>query len=179
MQITNTNARFGIVAIFFHWLMAFLLIGLVALGLYMKRVPVSVEKLQYYGWHKEFGILVLMLVIVRLTWRLANATPSLIELPWWEKYPAQVVHYLFYIFMFALPITGWLMTSAAGLPVSFFGLFALPNFVAPDDHLRHLLAQVHKWLAYGLIATFCLHVVASLKHHFINQDNILRRMLWP
>lgn len=179
MQIKNTANRFGIIAILFHWVIAILIIGMLCVGLYMKQLPIGLEKLQWYGLHKEFGILILMLVIVRLTWRIINVTPSLAALPAWEKYSARAVHYAFYFFMFAMPITGWMMTSAAGLPPSFFGLFTLPSLVAPDDHLRHLLAETHKYLAFALIATVCLHIAAALKHQLMDKDNILRRMLWP
>lgn len=177
MRIKNSEERFGIVSILLHWLIALLLIGLVTLGLYMTWIPISATKLKLYGWHKEFGILALMLVIVRITWRLSNSNPSLAKLPTWEKIAARTVHWLFYVFMFALPISGWLITSAAGLPVSFFGLFLLPNLVAADETLRSLFEEIHEWLGYGLIATFCLHVSAALKHHFINKDDILRRMI--
>ena len=79
--------------------------------------------------------------------------------------------------MFALPITGWLITSAAGLPASFFGLITLPNLVAPNEELRLLFQQVHQWLGYALIAVIGLHAAAALKHHFIDKDDILRRMI--
>lgn len=179
MQLKNTQNNFGWIAIIFHWLMAILILGLLGVGLYMKRLPVGLEKLQLYGWHKSFGILVLMLVIVRICWRSINVTPSLANLPAWEKYSARAVHYAFYFFMLAIPLSGWLMTSAAGLAPSIFGLFTLPNLVGPDDHLRHLLAQTHKYLAFALIATVCLHIAAALKHQLIDKDVILRRMLWP
>ena len=177
MRIKNTEEHFGLISIVFHWVMALLLIGMVILGLYMTGVPISAQKLKLYRWHKEFGILILMLVIVRITWRLSAVNPSLAALPTWEKLAARTVHWLFYLFMFALPISGWLITSAAGLPVSFFGLFLLPNLIPADENSRLLLEGVHEWLAYGLIATFCLHVAAALKHHFINKDDILRRMI--
>lgn len=177
MQIKNSESRFGMIAILLHWAMALLMIGLVVLGLYMKRVPVGLFKLKLYGWHKEYGILILMLAIARLAWRLTNVNPSLAMLSRFEIIAARAVHWAFYGFMFALPITGWMMTSAAGLAPSFFGLFTLPNIIAPDNHLRILLKEIHEWLAYGLIFTFCGHVGAALKHHFINHDNILRRML--
>lgn len=179
MLAKNTPTHFGAVAIFLHWLMAILVIGLLCLGLYMTGLPVSLQKLKFYGWHKEFGVLVFMLVIVRLAWRLSNLTPTLANLPWWEKLGARAMHYAFYIFLFAMPITGWLMSSAAGLPVSFFGLFTLPVVIGADDHLRALLAEIHKWLAYGLIAAIAGHTAAAFKHHFIDQDDILRRMLKP
>jgi len=176
MLLKNSTTHFGKIAIILHWIMALILICLLILGLYMVRLPIGLEKLKMYGWHKEYGILALMLVIVRLTWRITNKIPEL-NIPLLEKIAARAVHWLFYVFMFALPITGWFITSAAGLPVSFFGLFVLPNLVSPDPQSLALYQQIHKWLGYGLIATFFLHSAAALKHHFINKDDILRRML--
>jgi cytochrome b561 len=175
----NTTSRFGIIAILLHWTMAILIIGLLALGLYMTRIPVSLHKLEYFGWHKEFGLLALLLVIVRLTWRLTNTLPSLASIPPLEEFAARATHWAFYVFMFALPITGWMLTSAAGLPVSFFGWFVLPNLVDANESTFLTLTQIHAWLGYGLIATFCLHTAGALKHHFINKDEILKRMLKP
>jgi cytochrome b561 len=177
MRFRNTSDQYGIIAMLLHWIMAVLFIGMVIVGLYMTHIPVSLLKLKLYDWHKEFGILILMLAMVRIVWRLNNIRSSLTELPWWEAFAARAVHWAFYGFMFALPITGWLMTSAAGLAPSFFGLFVLPNLVAPDHGLKKLFETVHQWLAYGLIAAFCAHVGAALKHHWIDRDGILRRML--
>lgn len=177
MQIKNSGTRFGIVAIALHWLVAFLIIGLLALGLYMVTLPISLEKLRLYGWHKEYGLLVLFLALFRIIWRLCNQLPELESLPWLEKIAARSMHWAFYLFMFAMPITGWLITSAAGLPASFFGLFTLPNLVAPGEQSRILFQWVHHWLGYALIAAILLHTAAALKHHFINRDNILRRMV--
>lgn len=176
MQIKNTEMSYGSMAIFLHWIMAVLLIALLALGLYMVGLPISLEKLKLYGWHKEYGILALILVMIRIIWRIINLTPRL-SLSLLEKIAARTVHWAFYGFMFALPISGWLITSAAGLPVSFFGWFVLPNLVAPNENLMQLFQEIHKWLGYGLIATLVLHVCAALKHHFYNKDDILRRML--
>lgn len=179
MLIKNTTDRFGIVAILLHWIIAILIIGMLTLGLYMTELPIGLEKLKFYGWHKEFGILILMLVIVRFIWRLSNLTPTLAILPWWEKLGARIMHWALYGFMFAMPMTGWLMSSAAGLSVSFFGLFTLPNFVMPNEQLFKLLAEIHEWLGFGLIAAIIGHTAAALKHRFIDKDNILRRILWP
>jgi len=176
MQFTNTDNRFGVVTIFLHWLMAIIIIGLLIVGLYMVALPISYTKLKLYGWHKEYGLLILGLVIFRLLWRLININPRL-SLPIWEKIAARSVHWAFYGFMFAMPITGWLITSAAGLPASFFGLFVLPNLIAPNEESRVLFEAIHKWVGYGLIVTILLHASAALKHHFIDKDDILRRML--
>ncbi|MBL7478884.1 cytochrome b [Legionella bononiensis] len=176
MHIKNTSSGFGIVAISLHWIIAFLIIGLLILGLYMVNLPISLEKLKLYGWHKEYGFLVLFLAIIRIIWRLSNQMPEL-ALPLLEKIAARSMHWAFYCFMFAMPITGWLITSSAGLPASFFGLFTLPNLVAPDEHNRVLFEWIHEWLGYALIGAIMLHTAAALKHHFINKDDILRRML--
>ena len=178
MLITNREDRYGIVAILLHWIMAVLIIGLLVEGIYMVRIPVSLQKLQLFGWHKELGVLVFMLVTCRLMWRLGNITPeleSVLTVP--ELFAARTVHYLFYVCMFLMPVTGWLLTASAGLPVSFFGLFVIPNPIAPNEQSMALYTSIHKWLGYFLILLICGHVSAALKHHFINKDNVLRRML--
>jgi cytochrome b561 len=178
MQIKNSELRYGLMAISFHWVMAVLIIGMLALGLYMVGMPISLQKLRFYGLHKEFGLLVLFLVIFRFGWRLANIDPNLpADMPVWQQWAARLVQWALIGFMFAMPITGWLLTSAAGLAPSFFGLFTLPVLISPNDDLRQLLGEVHKWLAYGLIAAICAHAGAALHHHFINKDDVLRRML--
>jgi cytochrome b561 len=176
MILKNSDNRFGLIAILFHWIMAILIIGMLTLGLYMVTLSVSLEKLKLYGWHKEYGLLILGLVLFRLFWRLINITPQL-SLPWLEIFAARMVHWAFYVFMLAMPLTGWLMSSASGVSVSFFGLFTLPNLVSANETLRPLFKATHHWLGYGLIALILLHTAAALKHHFINKDDILRRMI--
>jgi len=120
--------------------------------------------------------LVLFLAIFRLVWRLGNQLPEL-ALPLLEKIAARSMHWAMYGFMFAMPITGWLISSSAGITVSFFGLFSMPNLVAPDPQNLDLFKWIHEWLAYALIAAIGLHTAAALKHHFIDKDDILKRML--
>ncbi len=176
MRILNNKDRYGFVAIFLHWFVALLIIGLLIMGLYMVGLPISLQKLKLYGWHKEYGLMVLGLALIRIVWRLSNMVPEL-SLPKIEKIAARTVHWAFYGFMFAMPISGWVITSAAGLPASFFGLFTLPDLVTPNEEIRQLFQEIHQWLGYGLIATICLHVAGALKHHFIDRDDILRRIL--
>jgi cytochrome b561 len=120
---------------------------------------------------------VLALFFLRMIWRFINITPLLSFLPKWEFIAARLTHWTFYLLIFALPMSGWLMSSASGLPVSFFGLFVLPDLVSPNESLRHFFQLIHEWLGYAIIALICLHVAAALKHHFINKDDIMRRML--
>jgi len=178
LPIKNTLGRYGLVTMILHWLMALIIIGLLIVGLYMVDLPFGMKRLRFYGWHKEFGILILMLVCIRLAWRMGNMTPPMpVEMPRWQHVAAVAVHYAFYFLMVALPITGWMISSASGLSVSFFGLFVLPDLITPNEHWRILLSQIHKWLAYGLIAAICGHMGAALLHHFYYKDDILRRML--
>jgi cytochrome b561 len=170
-------------AITLHWVMAAILIALVALGLYMVRLPdvgFDTTKIGLILYHKEFGILVLALVILRLAWRVTNALPRLVEnLPDWQKVVARFVHLCFYGLMFSLPITGWLMSSAAGFPVSFFGLFDLPDLIPYNDYLFQVFIAVHKWLGYALIPLIIIHAGAALRHHLVFRDDTLRKMLRP
>ena len=179
MLIKNTERRFGLISIALHWIIALLMIALIIVGLYMTRIPISAWKLKLFRWHKEFGMLVLMLALVRLTWRLINPVPSLSNLPLWEIIAARLAHYAFYGFMFLLPITGLLLSSAAGIPGVFFGLFVFPDMIDPNESLRLAFTNYHAWLSYLLIALLSVHIAASFKHHFINKDDILKRILWP
>lgn len=179
LKIKNDKTGYGLLAILLHWLIAAIVITMLIIGLYMTDLPLGTEKLKWYGLHKSIGIIILMLISIRLIWRLMNITPSLGNLPRWEKFAARTVHWAFYVFLFAMPLSGWMMSSAAGLTVSFFGWFNLPNFVPENETLFHFMETAHTWLAYGLIATICLHVAAALKHSLIDQDDILLRMLKP
>jgi cytochrome b561 len=179
--IENTEDRYGVVAILLHWLMAFLIIGLAALGLYMVTLPdvgFNTKKITLILLHKEFGLSVLALLAVRLAWRLTHVLPQLAaHLPDWQKVTARFVHLCFYALMFALPVTGWLMSSAAGIPVSFFGLFMLPDLLPHNEYLFHRFIDIHKWFGYGLIFFIFVHVGAALRHHFVFKDDTLRKML--
>jgi cytochrome b561 len=181
-RIENTPSGYGLVAVSFHWLVAALIIMLSVLGLYMVGLPdvgFSKEKILLILFHKELGMLILMLVALRWIWRLCNVLPELVgHLPDWQKITARFVHLCFYGLMFALPVTGWLMSSAAGIPVSFFGLFTLPDPIARDDALFRTLIDVHKFLGYVTIALIFVHAGAALRHHFHFEDDTLRKM-WP
>lgn len=181
-QLQNTEQRYGAVAIALHWLMAAALVALLTMGLYMVRLPdvgFDTRKIVLIIYHKEFGLLVFALATVRLVWRVGNALPALVRtLPEWQKVAARFVHLCFYGLMFALPITGLLMSSAAGIPVSLFGLFNLPDLVPYSDHRFRALIEIHRWLAYSLIACIVIHAGAALRHHFVFKDETLKKM-WP
>jgi len=176
MKLKNSEWGFGAMAMGLHWLMAVLIIGMLGIGIYMVNIPISLQKLKLYGWHKEFGFLILALALFRLYWRLININPRL-SLPLLERVAARLVHWAFYGFMLAIPLTGWLLTSATGIPTSFFGLLTIPNLIGPNKELLSWFSSIHGWLSYALIAAICMHTLAALKHHFYDKDDILRRML--
>jgi len=173
--------RYGAVAMVLHWLMALVLSALFALGLYMTRLPdvgFDTWKISLILYHKELGIVALMLVVLRLVWRVGNALPRLVEnLPGWQKVAARFVHLCFYALMLALPLTGWLMSSATGIPVPVLGLFTLPDLVPYDDRLYHALNDAHRYIGYALLVCMAAHIGAALRHHFLLRDNTLRKML--
>ena len=180
-QLQNSERRYGTVAMALHWLMALLLTALLALGLYMTRLPdvgFDTWKIRLILYHKQLGIVALTLVALRLLWRVGNVLPDLVEtLPDWQKVVARFVHLCFYALMIALPLTGWLMSSATGIPVSVLGLFTLPDLVPYDDRLFHTLVDVHRYLGYALIVCMAAHIGAALRHHLLLRDNTLKKML--
>jgi cytochrome b561 len=177
----NTTRRYGTVAMALHWVMAVLVIGLVALGLYMTSLPdagFDKLKIQLFVQHKQFGMLALFLVLARLAWRFGNRLPRLVEgMPEWQQVAARFVHLCFYALLVALPLTGWLMSSAAGIPVNFFQLGYLPDLIGFNDYRFELLVTAHKALGYTLIAFILVHAGAALQHHFVDRDETLRNML--
>lgn len=179
MQLKNTRKSYGILSIFLHWIMTVLIIGLFLLGLWMMDLT------YYDAWyitapnlHRSFGMLALMLVIFRLIWRLTNPLPEGVVKKW-EQYMARVVHRLFYLLIFTVIISGYLITTADGQAVSVFGWFDVPAIIYGFDNQEDLAGNVHEVSAYILMAFIVLHTLAALKHHFINQDSTLRRMLRP
>src|SRR6185369_4090815 len=173
--------RYGIVAVALHWLMAIVLTVLVVMGLYMASLPdvgFDTRKIVLILYHKQIGMFALALVLLRLGWRVGHALPALVEtLLDWQKVAARLVHLCLYALMFALPVTGWLMSSAAGFPVSLLDLFDLPDLVPKDDYLFQDFVQAHKWSGYALIALTVVHAGAALMHHFVDRDETLKKML--
>lgn len=178
MQIKNNAKQYGFVAKFLHWLMFLLIAGLLTLGLIMTDMKMSPDTLKLYGLHKSFGFTVLVLVTLRLLWKFKNISPTLpVNMRAIEKLVARAAHWLLYALMFAMPLSGWMMSSAAGFPVSVFGLFVLPDLVTPDQELKHLLQETHELLGYALMVVAGLHILAALMHHFYHKNNVLRSML--
>lgn len=176
-QPPSSTKRYGAVAIAFHWLLALAIICSFCVGLYMADLPFSLTRLKLYNWHKWAGVSILLLSALRLLWRLANKPPADLPMPAWQARAAHLTHGLLYLLFFAVPLAGWAYSSATGFPIVWFGMIPLPDFVPKDKALAETLKELHKYLAYGLAALVLAHIGAALKHHFIDRDDILKRML--
>jgi cytochrome b561 len=172
------NNSYTAIAKFFHWGMALVIAGLMALGFVMTDLPLSPDKLQYYAWHKWAGVSVFMLVWLRLLWRAFNPPPAYPNSmsPWLQRV-AHLGHVALYGLMIAIPLSGWLFSSAKGVQTVWFGVLPLPDLLEKDKELAHLLQEVHESLNYLLLFLLAGHVGAALKHHWVDKDDILKRML--
>lgn len=172
------NESYTRTAISLHWIIAILIFAGWGLGLYMHELPASPMKLRYFSWHKWIGVSVFLLAIVRAAWLAAHPTPALPRaMPPMQQRLAHLSHGLLYFLMFAVPVSGWLMSSAKGVQTVYFGIVPLPDLVPKNKELGHTLKEVHEFLAYSLAVLVALHAAAALKHHFIDRDNVLTRML--
>ena len=177
-MLANSADAWGAPAKFFHWTVALLIVVQIGLGLAAALWRLSPLKLELFVWHKSTGMLILVLMLARLAWRLANRSPALPpQTPAWERYAAHASHVLLYVLAVALPLSGWVINSAAGVPFSIFWLVPLPAIVAPDERLEELAKLVHFSLLVALCLVLALHIAAALRHHFVKRNAILIRML--
>jgi len=178
MQLRNSTLRWGSIAQFLHWLIFFLVITQFILASIAADLPLGMRKLAVLARHKSVGITIFVLVVLRLAWRWSNPTPPLPSgLKPYERVLAAVTHAGLYVLLLAMPLTGWIMSSARNFPVSWFSLFQLPDLVKPNQAVYRAMVQTHLALAWTLVLTVGLHVLAALKHHFVLRDDVLRRML--
>jgi len=171
--------RYTRTAVALHWLIALLIIFAFAIGLSMTAIEgVTPAKLKYYAWHKWVGVTVLGFACLRLLWRLARPAPPYPDsMPRWQQGAAHGLHGLLYLLMFAVPLSGYFYTLAAGVPVVYLGWWQLPVLIEKNQELKEVLKQVHYALNMTLLAAVVLHVAATLKHVFIDRDGIFKRML--
>jgi cytochrome b561 len=164
-------------AVALHWLLALFIACGFTLGAYMVDLHASPTKVRLFAYHKWIGITVLGLVLIRSAWRLTHRPPAELPMPRWQRLTARATHYLLYLLMIVTPVCGWLYSSATGYPVVYLKLWQLPDLVHKNKQLADVLAEVHGDLAWALLWLVVLHSAAALKHHFIDHDSTLRRML--
>lgn len=177
--------RYTGVAIGFHWLIAALIISMLAIGKWMTELDIENPlRFTLTQWHKSFGVAVLIFSLFRLIWRATHKPPAAISGPAWEKKAASVTHTLFYVLLFTVPLAGWLMVSASPLniPTVLFQTLPWPHIPLPGlseqntEQLAGLFHLLHELAANLLLALVLLHIGAALRHHFILKDGILKRM---
>ncbi|MEO3711410.1 MULTISPECIES: cytochrome b [Roseateles] len=177
MNLPTRTPRYTATAMALHWLLAVAIVGAFGMGLYMSDLPLSPTRLKLFNWHKWAGVTILALSALRLLWRLGHRPPADLPMPAWQARAAHAVHFLLYLAFFAVPLSGWAYSSAAGFPIVWFGVLPLPDFVPVDKPLAHQLKELHELLAWGLALLVLAHVAAALKHHLIDKDGLLLRMM--
>lgn len=179
MQWRNTPDRYGHLSVLIHWLIALTVYGMFGLGLWMVTLG------YYDGWyhkapelHKSIGMIVLLVMVVRVLWRfISPPPPPLASYSKVTRVSAVAAHLLLYVLLFAILLSGYLISTADGKPVSVFGLFDVPATLSDFGAQADLAGTLHLWLAWGVVVLSVLHGLAALKHHLIDKDVTLKRML--
>ena len=177
------NSVYTQFARYLHWAVAGLIVLQYVLANWaevLEENDAALRQLAVLANHKSVGMTILMLAMVRLAWRFKHKPPALPEsLPDWQRMSAHTAHWLLYGFLFALPLSGWLMSSASAYTVSWFNLFSFPDLVAPNPELKETFEEIHELLTTLLLVTAVVHIVAALLHRFRDHNDILQRMLSP
>lgn len=178
MPLKNTQEQWGSISKTLHWLVVALILTMAWLGLTMGDLPTGVDKVATYALHKSIGITILGLVIVRLLWRLYAGTPTPVAgTPRVLARVASLAHAGLYTLLLAMPISGWLLNSASGYPLQWFGLVNLPAIAGRELALRELTGDIHAWLFWALAMLAVLHAAAAFYHHLFVRDTTLARIL--
>ena len=194
MALRNSATGWGWLARLLHWSMAVVILGLLVMGFYIAEILTDKDsdtvmlKFDLVQDHKSWGFVAFALACVRIIWRLVNRAPDLPDsMGRFERLLAHMGHYGLYVCMFLMPVSGWLMASASPytnpdayirIKNKVFGLFELPDpFEYGTEELTAVFANIHAFAAIGLVVLLLGHVAAALKHHFVNRDTVLTRML--
>ena len=169
--------RYNRLAIALHWITAALIVANLALGLSMVPMRISPAKLHAYLWHKSIGTSVFLLTALRLAWRAVRGHPAPVPMPAWQTRAAWWSHATLYVLLLAIPLSGWLYSSATGVQVVYLGLVPLPNLVPKDKALGDALRLVHVGLNSSLALVAVVHIAAAIKHQWVDRDGTLARML--
>jgi cytochrome b561 len=178
MTFRNPIDRWGAISQAFHWLIVLLIIVMAYLGLTMVDLANTPHKARLYTLHKSIGLTILVLVSLRLLWRLyAGAPRTLDTMPKWQARTAAFTHWALYALLFAMPISGWILNSSTGFPLRWFNLVNLPAIAARSEALNALAKSWHEALFWALIVLALMHAAAAFYHHLFQHDDTLTRML--
>ncbi len=178
MQLKDTTDTFGLSSILFHWVTALLIIGLFIMGQILEEMPRGPEKGELMDLHKSLGMLLLILVFVRLAWRImqgfpqaANSSATFLNIV------SRLWHWALLIIIVAIPVSGFISSDAGFSDVPFFGLFTFPDIVSFDHQLHEQFEDIHVVLTKIIVPLVLIHVLAAFKHHFWDKDATLKRMI--
>jgi len=177
MSIYNTKISYGSVSKLLHWTISIALIFMIVIGFYLKELSRFYTNIGML--HKSIGLILLAAMLVRFLWRCQNMSPVLpASVPRWQVRTSNFTHYVLYFLVFTMIFSGWVMSSAAGKAPNFFGMFLAPMpYIPLSTSLKIFGRNVHYYFGWILVALITLHILAAFKHHFINKDGVLRRML--
>lgn len=179
MTIKNTPDTYGHIAKILHWVIALAVLGMMVVGTIMEDIPDKAMRFQVYGIHKALGVTILFLMVARLGWKLVNlGNPhhNAAHKPWEQKLAA-LIHWGFYGLLLVMPLSGWLLTGAAGSTINWFGLFPVPNIAMPNPDMREVYGEIHEITATLIWLALAAHIGGALKHAFIDRDNTIKRMM--
>ena len=180
MQITNQKHTYGWISIVLHWVIAAVVLGTFALGFWMVGLD------YYSNWyhdapniHKSVGVLLLITMLGRFFWNQFNSKPQPLGNSSIQKSAAKAVHFILYLLVFLIGVSGYLISTAESQPIAVFNWFEVPAWLTPFEDQADVAGDIHEWLAYALIGLVSLHAAAAVKHHFVEKDNTLKRMIKP
>jgi cytochrome b561 len=179
MPDSEHATRYTTTAIVLHWLIAALVVGLIGWGWWMQTIPKNPvgPRVDAFNLHKSIGMTVLLLMLVRISWRVRHRPPPFTPMPRWQARLARTVHLLFYVCLIVQPVSGYLGSAFSGYPVRFFGV-VLPAWAPKNDALKDALSVVHLVNSYVLVGAFALHLAGTVKHALLERDGSFRR-IWP
>jgi len=177
--LMKTGCRYTATAASLHWLIAVLVVGMIALGWWMQAIPKEPvgPRINAFNLHKSLGITIFAMMLVRVAWRLTHQPPPLPPMPRWQAKVAHANHVLLYVALFLMPLAGFAASSLSGRPIVFFGQ-PLPMWLPRNDSLSQVFRMMHLATSWVLVAAMALHIGAALKHHLIDRDGLIARM-WP
>jgi cytochrome b561 len=172
----TAGPRYTKVAIWLHWLIGLAVIANIGLAMLTEGLPKETHRAAM-GIHKALGIAILALTVIRILWRLGHRPPPLpAATPAWQRPLSKIVHFLFYVLLILLPLSGWVWMSAADRPIDFFGLLTIPTIVAPNENLADVMHDRHELLGLTMLALAAIHILAALKHQFYDRNGLIGRM---
>lgn len=178
MALKNTSHSYGSIAKAFHWVVAICVIGMIIVGFLLDAIPTP-ERYTIIQLHKSIGFTLLIVMTLRLFWRFLSPPPPLPgNVSRWQVIVAKMTHGMLYVSTFTMTISGWMMSSFYGYAINWFFLVKIPIPVDEKNrYLARIFSNIHDVAAWVFVVLICVHTLAALKHHFIDRDSILTRML--